>query len=418
MPEKQTAASARSSTPRLASGGDPHTSQRLRLLAAGDASLRPVVDRLLLGPASAAEVAADLGRDAQAVRHLLRRLVKGGVVERGKKSNRRGVSEFLYACDPRRTALSSELLSGLPAEQVDRGVVRVLRELFREAMAASTSESYFAREKFIAARFPFPLDRPGWRRAALLHTRLLDSIAEARERANARLSCGAEPIETTAATLFFEVPRSHWPPPFAHGELPSGKVRRHSILNRVDAITATTDPLRMKIADALTMGPATAVDLAATIGAPLARVRYELRAFEKAAMVKVHRRRERRGAIENVFIADNPRMTASAADFGGRDRALRDYGTGFSRTVFREAVDGVRNGSFGDRADWRLNRTPMRLDADGFAEISASMDATLEELFDLKNECFARRANGAPTVRPAFFNLLLFERESPMFKRS
>jgi DNA-binding transcriptional ArsR family regulator len=387
-------------------------------MASGDAALRGVVDRLLLESASAAEIAADLAIDAQAVRHLLRRLLKGEVVERGARSGRRGVSEFLYSCDPRRTALSSDHLCGLPARLVERVVVRVLRELFRESIAASASRSYYARDEYIAARFPLPLDGPGWRRGALLHEGLLDSIAEARERAGARLSRGAEPIEATAAILFFEIPGSSWPRPFGEGELPSTKVRGRSHGPRVEGVLALEDPLRARIVDALSLGPATAVELAAAIGAPLARVRYELRALEKAAMVKVQSRRERRGAIENVFIADSQRMTFSAEDLHDvGDRYLRDFGTGFARLVFGEAVEGARHGSFDERGDWHLSRTPLRLDPQGFAEISASMDATLAGLFELREECLARRGGDGGSARPAFSDLLLFERPNPMFEQ-
>ena len=399
--------------------GDALATGRLRLTAAGDAALRAILDRLLLGHASAAEVAVDLNRDAQAVRHLLRRLVKGGLVERGEKSERRGVSEFLYSCDPRRISLSSDHLGGLPADQVERAVARVLRELFREAMAASESGSYFAREEFAALRFPLPLDEAAWPRATLLHERLLVSIAGARERALARLSDGVEPIEATAAILFFEIPGLPWPAPFADGERPSRQIRRHRNTRQVDAVAAHVDPLRSKIVDSLSLAPATAVELAGEIGAPLERVRYELRALVRAEMVKVHTRRERRGAIENVFIADNARMTFLNADVRATsDKALHDFAVRWTRQVFGGAVEGLREGSFRDGATWHLTRAPLRLDPQGFAEISASMAATLEGLFELRDECLARQADGGGPGRPAMSHLLLFEQANPMFERS
>lgn len=399
--------------------GDAHRTRRLRLAAAGDDTLQAIVDRLLLGPESAAEIASELGLDAQAVRHLLRRLVKGGLVARGEKSDRRGVSEFLYSCDPRLISLSSDDLSGLPAVQVERAVTRVLRRLFREAHTASQSGTYFAREEYSAIRFPLPLDEPGWRSAGRLGLRLADSIVEAREHAAGRISRGTEVVEATAAILFFETPGSPWPRPFPEGEPSAGQIRRRSNTRRVDAVLAQADPLRVKIVDALTLGPAAAVELAEEIGAPLERVRYELRALERAAMVKVHSRRERRGAMENVFLADNPRMTFSAADLvGGEEGAPRDFDTSWTRLVFGEAVEGVRNGCFGHRRQWQLGRTPLRLDPPGFAEVSAAMDATLGELFELREECLARRADGDRVAHPAFFDLLLFERVNPTFEHS
>lgn len=396
--------------------GDAIATRRLRLAAAGDPTLRAIVDRLLLGPASAAEVARDLDLDAQAVRHLLRRLLRGGMVERGEKSNRRGVSEFLYSCDLRRTALSSNNLSGLPADQVERTLTRVVRKLFRETKAASESGSLFAREEFITVRFPVPLDEPGWRRAGLLHDRLLAEIADAGKRAGVRLSRGAEPIEAMAATLVFGVPDSCWPLPFAEGGPLPKQIRRRSKRRQPDATVGFADPLRMKIVDALTLGPAAAVELAAEIGAPVERMRYELRAMVRAAMVKVYSRRERRGAMENVYIADSPRMTFFAEDLRGTgDRELRHLATEWTRLVFGEAIQGIRGGSFRDRSDWHFTRMPLRLDPQGFVEVSASMDGTLEGLFDLRDECLARQARGVGGACPGFFNLLLFEKHVPTF---
>lgn len=433
MPEKLTAASVgrsikpveieltRSDAETARAGVQPAlvdslATRRLRLAAAEEATLRAIVDRLLLVPASAAEVAADLDLDAQAVRHLLRRLVKGGVVTRGAKSHRRGVSEFLYSCDPRRAALSSENLEGLPADQVERALARVVRGLFREAMAASHSGSFFARDDFVIVRFPLPLDEPGWGRAGHLHRRLLDSIAEVRGRAGARLACGADPIDATAGVLLYEIPGTRWPPPFAEGQTPSAQVRRRSNRRRLDAVIAHADPLRARIADVLTLNPATAVEIAAQIGAPLETVRYELRALARAEMVRVHCRRERRGAIENVFIADNPKMTFLSADLpGASDRALREFGIRWVRETFGEVVEAIRDGRFRDAAQWQLTRTPLRLDPQGFVEISTAMAATVEELYGLREECLSRRANGAHESRPAFSDLLLFEQAIPTF---
>lgn len=403
-----------------AASGDTLATKRLRLAAAGDATMRAIVDRLLLrGPISAAEIASDLDLDAQAVRHLLRRLLKGGIVERGEKSNRRGVLEFLYSCDLRRSALSSDICSGLPADQVERALTRVLRELFRETKAASESGSYFAREEFINARFPLPLDEQGWRRAGLLHTRLLDTTAAAAKRAAARLSQGAEPIDVTAATLLFQIPGSRWPAPFADGEPLPEQIRRRPKRRQPISIVAHTEPLRLKIVDTLTLRPAAAVELAAEIGAPLERIRYELRVLERAAMVKVHSRREQRGAMENVFIADPPRMTFFAEDASNTsDLALRDFVTEWTRLVFGEAVQSIREGSFRDRSLWHLTRTPLRLDSQGFIEISASFDITLEGLFDLREACLARQVSGGAAAFPGFFNLLLFEKAVPSFEHS
>ena len=396
-------------------GDDAPAIRRLKLAVSVDPILRSIVDRLLLEPASAAEIAANLKLDAQAVRHRLRRLVKGGLATREDKTRRRGASEFLYSCALDSTSLSAAELAELAPNQVELAVGRVLRTLFRETMAAVESGSYFARDDFVIVRFPIPLDEGGLQDASVLHDRLRESVAEAGGRARARLSRSeVEPIEATAAILFFDKPGPIWPSPLNARELSRRQIRRRSTQNRDDAVIAQADPVRLKIVEALNLFPVSAVELAERIGAPLERVRYELRALQRAAMIKVHSQRESRGAIEKVYLADSRKMTSFPEDVPpGVAGAPMDWAMPWTNKVFSEAVDAVRDGSFRDSTDWQLSRLPMRLDACGFEDVAALLNACLSRLFDLREECFAR-LEGCPPTHVAVSDVLLFERAHQM----
>jgi DNA-binding transcriptional ArsR family regulator len=391
----------------------------LKLAVAGDAVLRAIVDRLLVEPSSAAEIAVELGLDAQAVRRRLRTLVGAALVERGVKTRRRGISEYLYAADPNQTALWDAELSGLAPGGAEASVARVLRALFGEAAAAIDSGTYVARPEYAALRLPLPLDEPGWRQARLIHERLFGSIVEATERARGRLSCeGAEPIGVVSGILLFATPGSRWPRPFTAADPLPEPIRRRSNTRRFDTVGALADPLREKLVDALTLSPLGAGDLAQAIGAPVERIRYELRALERSGMTRVDSRRERRGAMEKILVAENRNMIILTEDVPAADEA-RSPADGIAdslRIIFRNVVEAVRGGSFRTGGGWYVARSPLRLDPEGFREVSCLMDTTVERLFDLREECLARRREGAP-IRPAISELMLFEKADPLLER-
>jgi DNA-binding transcriptional ArsR family regulator len=380
----------------------------------GDAIQLGITDRLQIGPASSAEIAADLDLPASTIRQELRKLNRAGIVERVGKTSRRGVSEFLYSADLSRGVLRHGDLADLPDHLHDAAHARFLRQMHGEAMEAIEAGTFYARDEFALIRFVIPLDDRGWAEACLLHDGLTDLIIESVEAAKIRIQDGGREGETllaSAAAMFFEA-SSPWPVPLVEtGEDVASTRRAPKGRGLIDTMAALGDPLRLKIIDALSLGPRGVGELADGIGAPREKVRYELGSLREMGAVEVHSRRRRRGMEELVCVCQNRKLVMHTDDMSTCDPGTLD---GFCRDtvadVFRGALAATKAGVFKDREDFTLNRIPGLIDREAFDEISAQIAMTLDRLFELRDRCMVRLGETEESPRPGISNLLLFER--------
>jgi DNA-binding transcriptional ArsR family regulator len=386
--------------------------RRVKLAVMGDPVVRSIVDRLCLEPATAGEIAEELDLPAPTIRRHLRRLTRYGLVERCGRTQRRGVSENLYECDPRRTVLWSREASGLPGQKIDEADVRLLKVLFREVTKAIEAGSYDIRVASAAVRFPLPLDDAGLKEAITIHDELLDSVIAVVADAKGRLAGESEEcFDACAALLFFETPSSGWRERTGDRDRSSAADRWSRNGHPVDTLAIIADAMRVGIIDTLSLDTASATELAARIEMPVEKVRYELLQLERVGAVKVHSRRPRRGTLEKVYICANRNLVMSAEEVstytGGR---LARYRRHLVARMFRAALGAIGSEEVGSYVDSHLARVPMRVDAQGFTEISELIDVALERLFVLREQCLERSMADGSRLRPSFSGLLLFER--------
>jgi DNA-binding transcriptional ArsR family regulator len=177
-----------------------------------------------------------------------------------------------------------------------------------------------------------------------------------------------------------------------------------------DLLAAMTNPVRLAIVDHLTVEPATATYLAAEFEIPVEKVRYHLKRLRQAGMVKVHEKRERRGAIEHVYITDNRELV-----FDGKEMAdylaprQSRYHQKLLKIIFQEAIGAIRSGAFHERDDFAVIRIPMELDSQGVEEVSEILEAALQRLLGLREESLTRLEGRWRDSRPATSAFLFFE---------
>jgi DNA-binding transcriptional ArsR family regulator len=385
--------------------------RRLKLAVMGDPVVRPIMDRLQIEPATAGEIAEDLDIPAPTVRRHLGRLTHHGLVERCGRTHRRGVSEYLYASDPRRAVLWSGEAAGLPDQKVDEADLRLLRVVFREATEAIESGSYDTRPESAAIRFPLPLDDAGLKEATSIHDELLDAITAVVAGTKSRLAGGGASIDACAVLLFFETPNSGWRGRTEDRDSAPGAHRWSKNGHHAATLAIIGDPTRAGIIDTLSFETASASELAARIEMPVEKVRYELLQLEKVGAIRVHSRRPRRGTLEKVYICENRNLVMSAEDVstyaGGR---LDKYRRQLVTQMFRAALGAIGSERVGSYADSHLARVPMRVDPQAFAEISRLVEATLESLFVLREQCLERSTVKGSRLSLFTSGLLLFER--------
>jgi DNA-binding transcriptional ArsR family regulator len=162
-----------------------------------------IVTSLTLKPATAAELAEELGEPPNRVRYQLGLLRKAGIAELKEVRPRRGVAERVYFV--RRSFISVEEGVDLPPEKLEKGIMELLQAVLRDALKALRAGLFHRRDDFVATRVPLRLDARGWKEAVRLHQETLERTLRLQEEAAGRLEAGNEtPITAFSALLLYE----------------------------------------------------------------------------------------------------------------------------------------------------------------------------------------------------------------------
>jgi predicted ArsR family transcriptional regulator len=383
--------------------------RRARLAVAANPGRVAILSTLQLnGPLSAAELAGDLGRPVESVRHQLRQLLNVGLLERERRK-RGGRAEFVYRSDPRQALITSRELAEAPIGLLKQAETRLLRIMFREATGAIEAGAFDGHEH-AAVRLVFPLDEPTLSQVERIMAGLLETAFGITESAAKRLrGSSTPPIFTALDLLSFEVVKRPWPDPtpFETSAIPA---RRASHRNQADSILSVASSVAEKILEVLNVEPAGVAELAERIDVPADRIRYHLRQLQRVGMIRKHSSRPRRGVIERVYIGDSRAQLLKRSDIVDLDDArLRFFGRSAVAMLFRDALEAARNGALLEAERTFLTRMPLRLDEEGFRQISEENEAAIARLLDLREECLRDLEREDRKARVGTVGILFFK---------
>ncbi len=159
-------------------------------------------------------------------------------------------------------------------------------------------------------------------------------------------------------------------------------------------VKALTHPLRVRILVALDDRVASPRELSRELDAPLGNVSYHVRALHRLGLVRLVSETPKRGSVEHHYTAEARPVTAGSdwAAMPGPIRrtllsqALQDAG--------REVAAATEAGGF-ERADARVARSAMALDAEGREALDAALREFLERVGEIERAAAARERNGA-----------------------
>lgn len=184
---------------------DRRAAERLAVMA--DPLRSGVVDCLVLGPASAAELADELGVPVERVRYQLKRLRRAGIVSVHAEGSRRGAVEYLYAADSRKLVFLEDEAAANPGQRLRRHVPPSLRMIFKEALEATQAGAFHGRDDCNITRVPLRLDPRGYREVREIVDAAVRDLFEVREGSSARLEISGETARpATSVLLLFEMP--------------------------------------------------------------------------------------------------------------------------------------------------------------------------------------------------------------------
>lgn len=186
-------------------------------------------------------------------------------------------------------------------------------------------------------------------------------------------------------------------------------MKRYQDITDPAVAKALAHPLRTRILAALENRTASPTDLASELDAPLGVVSYHVRRLHALRFLKLVKRVPRRGAVEHYYTTvAGPRITDDAwlstptiVKQATISAALAELGS--------QASSALTAGGF-DRADCHLTRTPVTVDAQGWAEISSELSSLLNRIQEIETESQKRLlASDHGDEQRATVGLMLFE---------
>jgi len=161
---------------------------------------------LAFRPATAEELAAELGLPLQDARRLLGNLLRVGLVESVEGRTKDDPIEGAYTYS-KRGLIEEEVMEMSLAERqrLATTVVSILEHESDEALEAGT---FNLRPEHVLVRVPMDLDEEGWREISDVLQTAMHELLDAMGRSQDRLAdSGERPIRATAGLLFFEMPQ-------------------------------------------------------------------------------------------------------------------------------------------------------------------------------------------------------------------
>ena len=173
-------------------------------------------------------------------------------------------------------------------------------------------------------------------------------------------------------------------------------------------VKALAHPLRVQILTVLEERTASPSDLADELGAPLGNVSYHVRTLTDLGLLKLVRRRTRRGAVEHYYRA-RERATVSDRAWSQVPTVVRRSMVGVAlEQAIEHAVTAAGSGGF-DSDDTSLTRHSVALDDDGVRELGGALDRLHKELAEIEQRSASRIEEDGSAPRQVGVVAMLFD---------
>ena len=155
---------------------------------------------------------------------------------------------------------------------------------------------------------------------------------------------------------------------------------------------AFAHPLRVQILIILNERVASPNLLAQELDQSLNLVAYHVRVLEKYDCIELVDTKQRRGATEHFYRATR-RQFLSDSEWARMPQSLRPGLSGaMLKSMFDDIEEAVKSGTFDEKEDRHLSRTPLVIDKDGWGEVTALLTETLDGVMEIQSRAQARLA--------------------------
>ena len=180
-----------------------------------------------------------------------------------------------------------------------------------------------------------------------------------------------------------------------------------------DVVKALAHPLRVRILNILDQRTASPVEIARELDVPLGNVSYHVRTLARLRLIKIVGRRQRRGAIEHFYRADERPVITDRAWGEVPEIAKHALVQASLSTTSAYIEAAAQNGGF-NRTEAHLSRQTLEVDAATFKAISEEIADVMLRVRKRVAEASERMADEDGEERkPATVVLMLFEGGEP-----
>ncbi|HWB69732.1 MAG TPA: helix-turn-helix domain-containing protein [Solirubrobacterales bacterium] len=155
---------------------------------------------------------------------------------------------------------------------------------------------------------------------------------------------------------------------------------------------ALAHPLRVRLLARLHERVASPTELSRDLSERLGNVSYHIKVLLEVGCIELVKEEQRRGAIEHFYRAVQ-RPFFSAPDWMALPTSTQhDISSAVLEMIGQDAREALATGTFTEREDTHLSRTPMLVDEQGWREVTALLAETLNGLLEIEAQASNRLA--------------------------
>lgn len=159
-------------------------------------------------------------------------------------------------------------------------------------------------------------------------------------------------------------------------------------------IKAMSHPFRAQALIVLSQRVASPNELANELDENLERAAYHIRVLRELECIELVDTRPRRGATEHFYRSSEPSVLWGD-HWGAVPLPVRESTASYIlTTIFTDATASFNAGKFEGHPERHLSRTPMLLDQQGWEDLNALQDESLERTLEIRSESANRIAEG------------------------
>lgn len=156
-------------------------------------------------------------------------------------------------------------------------------------------------------------------------------------------------------------------------------------------VKGLSHPVRTQCLTVLSDRVASPREISEILDEDLSNVSYHVRVLSELGLIELVSEEPVRGAVAHYYKAVE-RPIFSEVEWEQMPAEVRKAISAYGWDILiRDASEAIEKGTFDNRSDRHLTRTPLLLDSEGFARLSKAMDGLLEMIFEEQAASAERR---------------------------